>query len=132
MLCKVAVLLSADRTGCLFRTGCRAARVVGHLLAAGIALRATGYAPREASPVLHDIHRLDAARLAQLHHAAADGRAGVVLEDDVAGLEIGEGSQHLVGSAGVTQQVAGDLGRQAVGDRQEGVLADDSSLRPRS
>ena len=38
MRCEVAVLLTADRAGRLFRTGCRAARVAGHLLAADIAV----------------------------------------------------------------------------------------------
>ena len=35
---KFAVLLTADRAGRLFRTGCRAARVDGQLLPANIAL----------------------------------------------------------------------------------------------
>ena len=35
---KLAVFLTADSTGCLFFAGCRAARVVGHLLAADIAV----------------------------------------------------------------------------------------------
>ena len=35
---ELAVLLTADGTGCLFFAGCRAARVVGHLLAADIAV----------------------------------------------------------------------------------------------
>ena len=35
---ELAVLLTADGTGCFFLAGCRAARVVGRLLAADIAV----------------------------------------------------------------------------------------------
>ena len=95
-------------------------------------LAASGHATPLHLHVLHDVDGLDAARLAQLDDTSADGGAGVVLEDDVTRLELCEGSEKFVCSAGVAEEVRGDLGGDSARDGEERVLGHHGSLRPRS
>ena len=82
--------------------------------------------------VLHHVHRLDAASLAQLDHGQTHRRGGVVLEHHVAALQRHEVVEEAVGNTRRIQKNRAGLGRQTFRHGQNVVLGNDHLLGPGS
>ena len=92
----------------------------------------TPNSPLKYVPVLHDVDGLDATLLAELDHSQTNRAAGVVLEHDVTGLQLGEVVEESVGNTSSVEHHRGDLSRHTTRNGDNVVLRNNKALRPGS
>lgn len=83
-------------------------------------------------PVLHNVDGLDSTLLAKLDHSHTHGRGSIVLDEEIARVQLGKVSKQSVGNTSAVQHSGSNLHRDALRSGDNVILRNHDTLGPSS
>lgn len=83
-------------------------------------------------PVLHNVDGLDSTLLAKLDHSHTHRGGSIVLDEEIAGVQLGKVSKQSVGNTSAVQHSGSNLHRDALRGGNDVILRNNDTLGPSS